>query len=69
MQTYTNMFASGDGNYELFELIGKLRQIHLESGGDPTEFPNFLEENGIKAIGPLIKVDDNAKAMATLLKD
>lgn len=68
MDTYQNII-NGPFDYELYQLVNKLRRTHLESGGDPTEFPKFLEENGIKAIGPLIKVDDSAKAMAALLKD
>ncbi len=68
MKTYQDMF-NGPVDYEVVELIKTLRKSHLESGGDPVDFPDFLAKQGISAIGPFIKVDDNAKTIIALLKD
>lgn len=68
MKTYQDMF-NGPVDYEVTELIKTLRKSHLESGGDPVDFPEFLAKQGISAIGPFIKVDDNAKTIIALLKD
>lgn len=69
MKTYYDLFKGGDVPYSIVELIKKLRTSHLENGGDPVDFPQFLEDQGIKAIGPLLRVEDSATALATLLKD
>jgi hypothetical protein len=68
MKTYQDMF-NGPVDYEVGELIKLLRKSHLESGGDPVDFPAFLAKQGITAVGPFIKVDDNAKSIIALLKD
>lgn len=57
------------GWYDFRKTIQLLRKGHLDSGGDPRDFPKFLEENGIKANGFLITVDDRATALEQLLKD
>lgn len=59
----------GAGWYDFQKTIQLFRKNHLESGGDPRDFPKFLEENGIKANGLLITVDDRATALEQLLKD
>jgi hypothetical protein len=68
MKTYQDMF-NGPVDYEVTNLIKLLRKSHLESGGDPVDFPAFLATQGISAIGPFIKVDDSAKTIISLLKD
>lgn len=68
MKTYQDMF-NGPVDYEVTRLIRTLRQSHLDSGGDPVDFPAFLAKQGITAVGPFIKVDDNAKSIIALLKD
>lgn len=68
MKTYQDMF-NGPVDYEVGKLIQMLRKSHLESGGDPVDFPEFLAKQGITAVGPFIKVDENAKCIIALLKD
>ena len=58
-----------NGWYEFNKTIQLFRGSFLQSGGDPKDFPTFLEENGILADGFLIIVDDRASALEQLLKD
>ena len=48
------------------KLIQALRETHLSEGGDPIDFPKYLEEAGVKAIGPYIVVEDEFSLMAKL---
>lgn len=57
------------GWYDFRNQIQLFRKSFLENGGDPVDFPKFLEENGVKADGILITVDDRATALEQLLKD
>lgn len=57
------------GWYPFNKTIKLLRTHHLAGGGDPRDFPKFLEDNGIKADGFLIFVDDRATTLEQLLKD
>ena len=58
-----------DGWYEFNKSVQLFRKNFLQSGGDPVDFPKFLEENGIQADGFLIIVDDRATTLEQLLKD
>lgn len=57
------------GWYPFRKKLQLIRKYHLESGGDPRDFPKFLEEHGIKADGFLIFVDERATTLEQLLKD
>lgn len=65
---YHNMLSGGI-DYETQQYIKKVRAAFMEGGGDPTKFPDYLAEHGIKAIGPFIKVDGAAKTAMAILKD
>jgi hypothetical protein len=68
MDKFLSMFDE-KGWFELRNQVQLFRKSFLESGGDPVDFPKFLEENGIKANGFLITVDDRASALEQFLKD
>lgn len=48
------------------KLIQDLRARHLAEGGDPIDFPKYLEEAGVKAVGQFIVVQDEFALMAKL---
>jgi hypothetical protein len=48
------------------KLVQLLREQHRKDGEDPATFPQFLEENGVKMVGPLIVIDDKFDLMARL---
>lgn len=58
-----------EGTRDLYKIIKLFRSHHLASGGDPRDFPKFLEENGITTKGFLTHISDSAIALETLLKD
>ena len=67
-----DQFFSQFGEKGCFDLSTKVRLFRksfLESGGDLADFPKFLEENGIKADGASITVDDRANTLEQFLKD
>jgi hypothetical protein len=41
---------SGDRPLWFTPLLDEIRTRHLEQGGDPADFPDYLEEQGIKMI-------------------
>lgn len=65
---YHNMLSGGI-DYDTQQYIKTVRAAFLEGGGDPVDFPNFLQEHGISAVGPFIKVDGSAKTAMALMKD
>lgn len=47
-------------------LIQDLRKQHLAIGGDPVEFPAYLKDNGIYAVGTTTFVPDAVATYAEL---
>jgi hypothetical protein len=46
--------------------IQHLRQDFLDNGGDPLDFPAFLEEAGVKMQGSFAVIEDKFEMMAIL---
>lgn len=65
---YHNMLSGGI-DYDTVQYIKTVRAAFLEAGGDPVEFPNYLQEHGISAVGPFIKVTGSAETAMKLMKD
>lgn len=59
----------GSNDYDFVKTIKLFRTHHLASGGDPRDFPAFLEQNGITTKGFLTTISDEAIALEQLLKD
>lgn len=64
----TTFFGSKDYPRWLPPLIAEIRARHLEQGGDPADFPDYLESQGVRMIhGTLItEVSDKLKSYALL---
>lgn len=52
--------------YRSAQLILALKKQFLADGGDPVDFPEYLKEAGVKAVGQFIAVDDSFVTMAKL---
>ncbi|HET8688510.1 MAG TPA: hypothetical protein VFM18_18005 [Methanosarcina sp.] len=51
---------------ESAKLIQDLRARHLAEGGDPVDFPDYLKQNGVEMVGPMVKISDSFATMAKL---
>jgi len=67
---YLNMFNKEDMlefHYgSVAKLIQTIRTQHLAEGGDPKDFPEYLKQNGVEMVGPLVKISDEFATMAKL---
>jgi len=61
-----DLFAKGTFDYSIRRMIMDLRSQHLAAGGDPVDFPAYLEAAGVKADGQFIVVDGQFELMAKL---
>lgn len=69
MIQYCDMLSHSPVGYELSNMIKQLRESHLKSGGDPVDFPDFLANLGISVVGSMIKLDENAQSLLSILQD
>ena len=52
--------GNGDRQVTLtFRHIQALREKHLEGGGNPVDFPDYLKEHGISVEGNIMHVPDS----------
>ena len=61
----TNIFVE-PMDYHVVQEVLALRLTFLVDGGDPADFPEFLAERGVSALGQFIKVDDSLVTLAKL---
>ncbi len=50
----------------IYKSIQHIRQQHLNSGGDPADFPAYLKDQGVCMNGPFMQVDDQLAMLAKL---
>jgi len=61
-----NLLGTDPMDYHLAKMIMELKTRFCESGGQPEDFYDYLKEQGVKVIGPLVKIDDSLLLMAKL---
>lgn len=63
-----NLFNKDEGlefHYgSIAKLIQEIRSQHLNEGGDPLDFPKYLEDAGVRMDGPLVVITDQFALMA-----
>jgi hypothetical protein len=62
------MIIKYDANFpwQIAKLIKDLRAEHLDAGGDPVDFPEWLANQGIRMVGFDMKVSDELHSFALL---
>lgn len=55
-----------DGPRDFRSIVVNLRKQSLEEGVDPIDFPEWLAEQGVRAVGPMVTIDDKLITFAAL---